>query len=116
MNLLLEGNLKMALGMWCQCQCGAHLRAYLPKKKLFSPLTGRWVDWEKIDGREEGEGDIIKIQQFAKYMGQIFVDLRKSDSALCPTCGEKVDLMEKFQRQMWGPPHLEPQGGHDKAA
>ena len=92
----------MALGIWIPCPCGTHIRAYIPKEILFGPISGKTVNWKAIDNREEAEGAVREIKDFAKKMGQTFIDLRESKRVHCPTCEKELDVQSTFHQWMFG--------------
>ena len=87
----------MALGMLYTCTCGTRYKVYVPKQKLFRPVTGKTVDWTAVDAREEKQGDVAEVQRMAVVTSTTFLDMRDMDNVECPVCGEEMRLLRYFR-------------------
>ena len=87
----------MALGMLYTCSCGARYKVYVPKQKLFRPVTGTTVNWKAVDAREEAQGDVAAVKRMADVTSSTFLDMREQDNVECPVCGTEMKLLRYFR-------------------
>ena len=90
----------MALGFLYTCGCGRRFKAYVPKQKLFQPMTGGTVDWARIDRREQDDGGVEEVKRHADYTRSSFVDVRGDEHLTCASCDREVDLVKHFRLVM----------------
>ena len=90
----------MALGFLYTCSCGRRFKAYVPKQKMFQTMTGRTVDWARIDRRDQDDGSIDEVKRQAVVAHCSFVDIRGGERLTCPTCAREVDLVKHFRSVM----------------
>ena len=92
----------MALGFLYTCTCGKRFKAYVPKHRMFCTITGDTVDWERIDQRDEDEGQVEEVRRQAQLTHSSFVDVRGNERLTCPDCEREIDLISHFRGVMTG--------------
>jgi hypothetical protein len=90
----------MALGLSYRCSCGKKYKIYMPKRKLFSEIVNRVVDWYAIDRREEDDGEIDEVQRLAIVSRCEFIDARRTNRLICGDCTNEIDLTEHFRDRL----------------
>ncbi|MGY8826033.1 MAG: hypothetical protein ACKVJG_19195 [Candidatus Latescibacterota bacterium] len=71
-----------------------------PKRKLFSEIVSRVVDWYAIDRREEADGEIDEVQRLAIVSRCEFIDARRTNRLICGDCTNEIDLTEHFRDRL----------------
>ena len=90
----------VALGLSYRCICGKKYKIYMPKRKLFSDLVSRMVDWQAIDAREEADGEVEEVERLAAMSRCHFVDGRMIEHLTCPDCAAEIDLTQHFRTRL----------------
>jgi hypothetical protein len=90
----------MALGLSYRCSCGKKFKIYMPKRKLFSEIVNRVVDWHAIDNREEADGEVDEVQRIAMVSRCEFIDARRTDHLICGDCTGEINLTEHFRTRL----------------
>jgi len=93
----------MALGLLYRCRCGERFKVYLPKQKLFQPVTEGVVDWQALDAQEEADGEVDQLKRLADITGCTFVDGRDTEAISCPVCGQEIPFLHHFYSQVETP-------------
>ena len=82
----------MAIGLLYICRCNARLTIHVPKAQLMRDTPGASIEeLEKIDAKEEAQGEIELIKERCQGSGSHFVDARKIDR--CPFCKMELNLL-----------------------
>ena len=98
----------MALSFLYRCDCGKRYKVYVPKDKLFRTITGRTVNWARIDKREEADGGIDEVKRQAGHTQSSFVDVRGGEKLQCTDCDTEVNLLSHFRTVMMSLSHPRP--------
>ncbi len=104
----------MALGMLYTCTCGTRYKVYVPKQKLFRPVTGPTVDWKAVDAREDEQGEVAEVKRMADVTSCTFLDMRESDNVECPACGAEMRLLRHFRSLLAFSPSRSEQTQHKR--
>jgi hypothetical protein len=72
----------------------------MPKRKIFSEVVSRAVDWQAVDAREEADGEVDDVRRLARLSRCEFIDGRVTDRLVCPECAAQIDLADHFRNQL----------------
>ncbi|MFC1526578.1 hypothetical protein ACFL6X_07210 [Candidatus Latescibacterota bacterium] len=95
----------MALSFLYRCGCGKRYKVYVPKDRLFRTVTGRSVNWARIDKSEEADGGVDEVERQARHTQTDFIDVRGGEKLHCPDCNCEVNLLSHFRTVMMSLSH-----------